>query len=299
MPERISRSVVLIAFVAALVVGASVDLRTDKAYANDCLAAPNASAPQRQHWYYRIDRPNHRKCWYLHAALPLPHRAMVRRVEHHRMSTATSVPMPESVEDGAPSPSQAGTAAAKPQFVSFANTMTEEPGQQSASEESDPSTPREAGAQPLGSDAPIDKSDDPGGAAGSSEPTGRAGAAGPLLSILILLVPALAIAGFVIPILIKMFGERRVKIPETAWIDYRVFEERLDLQTGGERRADRQRLGFADPGIRKPVADRKTRRFTTRSQDPVATSAKLSSRDVKDIERALRVIKQARQSETT
>ena len=35
--------------------------------ANDCLSAPNAPSPQGSHWYYRIDRVDKRKCWYLGA----------------------------------------------------------------------------------------------------------------------------------------------------------------------------------------------------------------------------------------
>jgi hypothetical protein len=30
-----------------------------------CLAAPKGVAPQGSHWYYRIDRPSQRKCWYV------------------------------------------------------------------------------------------------------------------------------------------------------------------------------------------------------------------------------------------
>jgi hypothetical protein len=33
--------------------------------ATDCLAAPNAQSPQGSHWYYRVDRVNKRRCWYL------------------------------------------------------------------------------------------------------------------------------------------------------------------------------------------------------------------------------------------
>jgi hypothetical protein len=37
------------------------------AYADDCLAAPNSTAPQGSHWCYRIDRAKKLKCWYLRA----------------------------------------------------------------------------------------------------------------------------------------------------------------------------------------------------------------------------------------
>jgi hypothetical protein len=33
--------------------------------ADDCLAKPNATAPQGSHWYYRVDRMTRRECWYL------------------------------------------------------------------------------------------------------------------------------------------------------------------------------------------------------------------------------------------
>ena len=33
--------------------------------ADDCLNEPKHQTPPGGHWYYRIDRPNHRKCWFL------------------------------------------------------------------------------------------------------------------------------------------------------------------------------------------------------------------------------------------
>jgi hypothetical protein len=33
--------------------------------ADDCLSAPKDQTPQGSHWYYRIDRPTKRHCWYL------------------------------------------------------------------------------------------------------------------------------------------------------------------------------------------------------------------------------------------
>lgn len=38
------------------------------ARAAECLAAPGSSAPPNSHWYYRTDRQQQRKCWYLRAA---------------------------------------------------------------------------------------------------------------------------------------------------------------------------------------------------------------------------------------
>ncbi|WP_298240730.1 hypothetical protein [uncultured Bradyrhizobium sp.] len=36
--------------------------------AADCLASPKGTAPQGQHWYYRLERTTKQKCWYLRAA---------------------------------------------------------------------------------------------------------------------------------------------------------------------------------------------------------------------------------------
>ena len=69
MPGRLSSSIAVLA--ALLLADIGVELRTSTAGAEDCHAAPNASAPQGQHWYYRIDRPDRRKCWYLHATITL------------------------------------------------------------------------------------------------------------------------------------------------------------------------------------------------------------------------------------
>jgi hypothetical protein len=33
--------------------------------ADDCLSEPKHQTPSGGHWYYRIDGPNHRKCWFL------------------------------------------------------------------------------------------------------------------------------------------------------------------------------------------------------------------------------------------
>lgn len=67
----VPNAVVALVVVSAIAVGAGIG----QARADDCLAAPNVAAPGGQHWYYRIDRAKRRKCWYLHAPLPLAHQA--------------------------------------------------------------------------------------------------------------------------------------------------------------------------------------------------------------------------------
>jgi hypothetical protein len=52
--------------------GIGVSLPIESAGAADnCAASPGAAAPKGQHWYYRVDQVNHRKCWYLHAPVAL------------------------------------------------------------------------------------------------------------------------------------------------------------------------------------------------------------------------------------
>ncbi len=58
-----ARLMPLVAMLVALVYGS---LTSGSARAEDnCLAAPNAPAPQGSHWYYRTDTVKRIKCWYL------------------------------------------------------------------------------------------------------------------------------------------------------------------------------------------------------------------------------------------
>ena len=68
MSGRVLALVGSIAVGAALfMLGARVAVPNSARAADDCLTAPNASAPQGSHWYYRTDRTNQRKCWYYRA----------------------------------------------------------------------------------------------------------------------------------------------------------------------------------------------------------------------------------------
>jgi hypothetical protein len=41
--------------------------------AGTCIEGPNLNAGQGRHWYYRVDRINHRKCWYVMEKGPKTH----------------------------------------------------------------------------------------------------------------------------------------------------------------------------------------------------------------------------------
>jgi hypothetical protein len=48
-----------------ITLGAAVSIPFSAAFAVDCLSEPNSPAPPNSHWYYRTDRVQQHKCWYL------------------------------------------------------------------------------------------------------------------------------------------------------------------------------------------------------------------------------------------
>ena len=100
--SKISGPVGAALFVTAILVsGAATGISIDSARADTCLAAPKTAAPGGQHWYFHIDRATRRKCWYLHAAGQLRHRAALR---HHAVAAADAEaePAPETRIAAAP-----------------------------------------------------------------------------------------------------------------------------------------------------------------------------------------------------
>jgi hypothetical protein len=68
MPNRIAK------FISAIVAGlcAGIPLTvsqgaTPAPAADECLLAPKGETPEGSHWYYRIEHPSNRHCWYLRA----------------------------------------------------------------------------------------------------------------------------------------------------------------------------------------------------------------------------------------
>lgn len=68
MSAQISQRIGVATFCTILFSGLGVSAAANSAHAADCLTAPNAPAPENSHWYYRTDRIQQRKCWYLGAA---------------------------------------------------------------------------------------------------------------------------------------------------------------------------------------------------------------------------------------
>jgi hypothetical protein len=61
-----STTVLVTTVLAALLAAGALATRTSRA-ADECLSKPNATAPRGSHWYYRIERPTQRRCWFLGA----------------------------------------------------------------------------------------------------------------------------------------------------------------------------------------------------------------------------------------
>jgi hypothetical protein len=101
MPNRTAKFVSIV--FASLVAGAALTTMShgQTPAADDCLAGPKDHAPQGSHWYYRIEHPSNRHCWYLKdehdkVAQTAPPNASAPAKP---MTPATEAAMPRSVAD--------------------------------------------------------------------------------------------------------------------------------------------------------------------------------------------------------
>ena len=110
------RLVGLIVFVVTLVVSDTDVGMPNTARTDDCLTAPNSSAPQGTHWYYHVDRTNQRKCWYVRAT---------SQPAQQGAAQATSQAAPAAQSDSMPvssGPMPATAAASAPTSISPGNS---------------------------------------------------------------------------------------------------------------------------------------------------------------------------------
>ena len=131
---RIRTMPALLALLALAATSAARDAR-----ATDCLAGPNAQAPAGSHWYYRLDRATHRKCWYIGAQGARPHRAVTQR----RSARPSTDDAADDVPAAAP-PTPKAQAALQPTFATRAPT-----GAPTAIADAAPAPPAAAPAPPL------------------------------------------------------------------------------------------------------------------------------------------------------
>jgi hypothetical protein len=89
---------ILVILLAAVSVGARTGLAADS-----CAGKPGATAPQGEHWYYRLDRTAHRACWYLGpegarvAQAGVPRLRAAARVDPHPAVPAAAEPSAEAL----------------------------------------------------------------------------------------------------------------------------------------------------------------------------------------------------------
>jgi hypothetical protein len=125
---RIRTMPALLTLLALAATGASRATR-----AEDCLVGPNAQSPQGQHWYYRIDRATHRKCWYLgalHAQRAAPHRRSAARADGAPAASDEDTPARDAsaaTMPAAAAPAQTGIVAAPPDPGFGARALNEPP----------------------------------------------------------------------------------------------------------------------------------------------------------------------------
>ena len=110
-----------IAVVAALLMSGVCVGVPNSARAEDCLTAPDSSAPQGSHWYYHIDRASQRKCWHFRAPGDPAQDATAAKSEAAPSAQSPSMPTPAGSNPSTSSRSVA-TAPVWPQVAQPAST---------------------------------------------------------------------------------------------------------------------------------------------------------------------------------
>src|SRR5215467_5405898 len=125
MLRRLTLAVPVI--LAASVVAISFSSTTGGA-ADECLSGPKGTAPKGGHWYYRVDRPTGRHCWYIGAegqkvrsVSERTSQQTRRRVAEHSQQTQTSAPEP-AVRSAAP-PAVAETTTVASSFSQYCSRL--------------------------------------------------------------------------------------------------------------------------------------------------------------------------------
>jgi hypothetical protein len=137
MPNRTAKfvSAIIVSFMA----GAPFASMGATPATDNCLASPQKDAPQGGHWYYRIEHPSNRHCWYL-------------RAEQAASSNASA---PASAPAKSPSP-PTNAASAMPGSVANARAELASP-----QKRSDPDASIDAGQEPAAATGPVAGADNP------------------------------------------------------------------------------------------------------------------------------------------
>jgi hypothetical protein len=135
MVLRIPRPIGLTALVCTLFsASAGIGVPAKIARADNCLTAPNSPTPQDSHWYYRMDWPRQRKCWYLRAPGQPPQQAAPQVVPEAASAAPSKLAPALSVtpgDDASPS-THVKMLSVKPQPAPMTSATAAEPVRQSA-----------------------------------------------------------------------------------------------------------------------------------------------------------------------
>jgi len=103
--------------ICSRMIGAGLGVGAHTAAAADCLAEPNRDAPEGLHWYYRIDRENDRKCWYLRTLMPRPPEPAAAEPQRASARPVARPPAHAAAQRGKPSLSESDEAALFLEFL--------------------------------------------------------------------------------------------------------------------------------------------------------------------------------------
>ncbi len=185
--------------------------------ASDCLASPKGTAPQGQHWFYRLERTTKRQCWYLRAeggkATQSAQQASVDTTPNAASTAPQSVQNARAEYVAPQSSSTAGAAATQQAPDATADGKAQQPAvatrwpdattavAAAAPQPSPAATtaPATASAQPAASPAPVAPAapDLP-----ADKPTGS------LQTLLLVIGGALALAGLLASVIYRFAGSR-------------------------------------------------------------------------------------------
>lgn len=107
-------STAFLAALGTLVAISATATATSHAAADACLTAPSGVTPKGQHWYYRLDHANNRKCWYLRAPTPTPPAQAAAPADGDTAARPTNAAAPPAPEAPAAAPSAAEPAPVAP-----------------------------------------------------------------------------------------------------------------------------------------------------------------------------------------
>jgi hypothetical protein len=217
------------------------------ANASDCLASPKGTAPQGQHWYYRLERATKRQCWYLRAeggkatqgtqttadtpsepaAPPSVQNARAEYIAPQAAAAASAA----STANVQPAPQQADTSAQQPAIAARwpDATTTTAPAQQPVTTSA--STAAQPSAKPAKAPASV-------ALAAAEIPADRP--TGSLQTLMLVIVGALALAGLLASVIYRFAGGR---------VRVQAGDRRVNWDQREPQRHDDSRAPWLEPSL--------------------------------------------------